>query len=69
MATLVNGSNRPNNNFSSSSNIVNPEVTNVIPSFQDISMGTNSFDFTKWGFTLPDLYKLALKFYKGKIGP
>lgn len=50
------------------SDSLNSDENSIISSFGHMKVRDDQSDILKLGFPLSDLYKLALKFYKGKEG-
>lgn len=65
MAAVVSG--LVQSNISGTLNSASSNENNVNSSSLHMEGVNNQSEITKLGFPLPDLYKLALKFYKGKL--
>lgn len=66
MAAVVSG--LVQSHISDSLNSANSDKNNIVSSFGHMKVRDDQSDIIKLGFPLSDLYKLALKFYKGKEG-
>lgn len=66
MAAVVSG--LVQSHISESLNSANSDEKNIVSSFGHMNVRDDQNDIIKLGFPLSDLYKLALKFYKGKEG-
>lgn len=66
MAAVVSGLSQ--SHISESLNSANSDEKNIVSSFGHKNVRDDQSDIIKLGFPLSDLYKLALKFYKGKEG-
>lgn len=67
MAAVVSG--LVQSHISDSLNSANSDENNIVSSFgHSMKIRDDQSDIIKLGFPLADLYKLALKFYKGKEG-